>query len=56
MPRKSFIPENDVVIEDNELNQRHFTPEGDYEIPTSMEELLQECGLTFEDYYRNEYE
>lgn len=56
MPRLVSLPENDAVIEDSDLHQRHFSPEGDYEIPTSMEELLQECGLTFEDYYRDNYE
>lgn len=56
MPRTIYSSENDVVIEGSALDERLFTPEGDYDAPLTMEDLLQECGLTFEDYQRADYE
>lgn len=57
MPRtKLVLSENALPVADNEIDERMFTPEGEWETQPSMEALLSECGLTFEDFYRNNYE
>lgn len=56
MPRKVYSSQEEQAMLEDTTDTTPLTPEGEYEIPSSMEEMLLECGLSFEDYYRDNYE
>lgn len=47
---------NDGSVSEEDGDTRLLQVDGEWEMPTSMEEMLAECGLSFSDYNRNNYE
>lgn len=57
MPKQLWSNENEPVLSDNDREDDVLLDvAGDWLTPDSLESFLKECGLTYKDYYSENYE